>query len=272
MEVDSETVPTSVTAAVQPAGAERVKSADRVMAVLDLVAERGGMPFSEIAERLELPKSSAHALLRTMEARGYLALDPGAKTYRLGSRIWELAQAFHEIDDLRTLMKPLMDRVVERTGETVQLASLDGASAVYLGLSESPHPMKLTSRAGARLPAYTSAIGKALLAELDPEEARRRLEGETLVKLTEHTITSVDDLLAELENVRRQGYSVDNEEFAVGLRCVAMPVRDIEGTPVAALSVSMPTPRYSREAAANARNALADATAAAAERLGRWQG
>ena len=156
-----------------------VKSADRVMAVLDLVAERGAMPFSEIAEALALPKSSAHSLLRTMEARGYVAIDD-ERRYRLGSRIWELAQAFHEVDDLRTLMKPLMDEVVERTGETVQLAILEGVSAVYLALSESPHPMKLTSRAGARLPAYTSAIGKTLLASLDRDEAARRLDGAEL--------------------------------------------------------------------------------------------
>lgn len=250
---------------------ERVKSADRVMAVLDLIAERRSIGFTEIAERLELPKSSAHALLRTMEARGYLALDPERRTYRLGSRIWELAQACHEIEDLRTLMKPLMDRLVERTGETVQLATLDGTSAVYLELSESPHPMKLTSRAGARLPAHTSSIGKALLASLDPDEARRRLEGATLVKLTEHTITEVPELLEELERVRRRGYSVDDEEFATGLRCIAMPIRDIEGEVVGAISVSMPTPRYSRSAAANARKALAETVAEAAERLGRWR-
>ena len=144
------------------------------MAVLDLVAERGAMPFSEIAEALALPKSSAHSLLRTMQARGYVAVDE-QRRYRLGSRIWELAQAFHQVDDLRTLMKPPMDEVVERTGETVQLAILDGVSAVYLALSESPHPVKLTSRVGARLPAYTSAIGKTLLASLDRDEAARRL-------------------------------------------------------------------------------------------------
>ncbi len=251
---------------------ERVKSADRVMAVLDLVAQHGSMGFTEIAERLELPKSSAHALLRTMEARAYLALDPERKTYRLGSRIWELAQAVHEIEDLRTLMKPLMDRLVERTGETVQLATLDGVSAVYLELSESPHPVKLTSRVGARLPAHTSAIGKSLLASLDPDEAERRLEGATLVKLTDHTLTEVPELLKALERVRRQGYSVDDEEFAIGLRCLAMPVRDAEGSPVAAISVAMPTPRYNRAAAANARKALAETVSDAAARLGRWQG
>ena len=248
----------------------KVKSADRLMAVLDLVAERGALGFSAITEALELPKSSAHSLLRTMEARGYLSID-GERKYRLGSRIWELAQAFHQVDDLRTLIKPLMDEVVEKTSETVQMATLDGVSAVYLALSESPHPMKLTSRAGARLPAHTSAIGKALLAELDPEEAARRLAGAELVRLTEHTIVSATDLLAELEMTRKRGYAVDDEEFAVGLRCIAMPIRDLDGKVVAALSVSMPTPRYSRSAAANARVALATAGEKATAILGRWQ-
>ena len=248
-----------------------VKSADRVMAVLDLVAERGAMPFSEIAEALALPKSSAHSLLRTMQARGYVAIDD-QRRYRLGSRIWELAQAFHQVDDLRTLMKPLMDEVVERTGETVQLAILDGVSAVYLALSESPHPVKLTSRAGARLPAYTSAIGKTLLASLDRDEAARRLDGAELTRLTDHTIVSVPALLEELERTRERGYGLDNEEFAIGLRCIAVPIRDLDGKVIAAISVSMPTPRYSRAAAANARKALADAAQKATAVIGRWQG
>ena len=257
----------------QERGADgRVKSADRVMAVLDLLAERGSLGFSEIAERLELPKSSAHALLHTMQARGYLRLDGDRRRFRLGTRIWELAQAVREIEDLRTLMKPLMDGLVERTGETVKLATLDGTQAVYLGLSESPHPMKLTSRAGARLPAHTSAIGKALLASLDPDDARERLENTTLVRLTDHTITEVPALLDELERIRDRGYSVDDEEFAVGLRCVAMPLRDAEDRVVGAISVSMPTPRYNRAAGANARRALAEAIALARERLGRWDG
>jgi IclR family KDG regulon transcriptional repressor len=132
--------------------------------------------------------------------------------------------------------------------------------------------MKLTSRAGARLPAHTSAIGKALLASLDPDEARRRLEEANLAKLTDHTITEVPELMDELERVRSRGYSVDDEEFAIGLRCIAMPIRDIEGVVVGAISVSMPTPRYNRSAAANARKALAETVAEAAGRLGRWRG
>jgi IclR family KDG regulon transcriptional repressor len=248
-----------------------VKSADRVMAVLDLLAANGSMSFREIVDGLGLPKSSGHALLLTMHDRKYIALDPETKEYRLGNRIWELAQSNHGIEDLRTLMKPLMDRLVGRTEETVQLAVLDGVDAVYLGLSESPHPVKLTSKPGARLPAHTSAIGKSLLASLDPEEVERRLGTKPLEKLTEHTKADPAELIAELERVRERGYSVDDEEFAIGLRCMAMPVRDATGRVVAAMSVSVPTPRYSSEVSANARQALAETVAEAAERLGRWQ-
>jgi DNA-binding IclR family transcriptional regulator len=251
--------------------ASPVKSADRVMAVLDLVAERGALSFAEIADALAMPRSSAHALLKTMQARGYLAFEERTRQFRLGTRIWELASSHRAFGDMRTLLRPLMDELVGRTGETVQLAVLDGAEAVYLELSESPHPVKLTSRPGARLPAHTSAIGKALLAGLDDPEARARLEAADLVRMTANTICEVPALLEELGRVRRRGYSVDNEEFALGLRCVAMPVRDIEGHQVAAMSVSMPAPRYSRAAATNAREGLAQTVAQAAERLGRWR-
>lgn len=258
-------------AAPAAGGVGHVKSADRVMSVLDLIAANGSMSFSEIVEALGLPKSSGHALLRTMEDRKYLALDPDSKEYRLGNRIWELGQAHRGFEDLRTLMKPLMDRLVERTGETVQLAILDDVEAVYLELSESPHPVKLTSRPGARLPAHTSAIGKALLAALDPEEAARRLGSEPLEKLTEHTITDPEELLADLAKIREDGFSVDDEEFAVGLRCMAMPVRDGTGRVVASMSVSVPTPRYTRKGMAEAREALAETVEEARGRLGDWR-
>jgi len=253
-------------------GAVKVKSADRVMAVLDLIGDQGSLSFPEIVAELKLPKSSAHALLRTMEERHYLRHDLTSGSYRLGSRIWDLARSRHELEDLRALVKPLMNDLVDRTGETVQLATLEDLTAVYLDLAESPHPVKLTSRVGARLPAHTSAIGKALLAELDRDELERRLTGAELERLTEHTITEAPALIAELETTRRRGYSVDDEEFALGLRCIAMPIRDGDDVAVAALSVSMPTPRYSRSVARAAREALAETTALAGKRLRRWSG
>ena len=132
--------------------------------------------------------------------------------------------------------------------------------------------MKLTSRAGARLPAYTSAIGKTLLASLDRTRRRGGLTAPSSTRLTDHTIVSVPALLEELERTRERGYGVDDEEFAIGLRCIAVPIRDLDGKVVAAISVSMPTPRYSRAAAANARTALAEAAEKATAVLGALAG
>lgn len=246
-----------------PGGA--VKSADRVLTILDLLADRDALTFSEIVAALSVPKSSVHNLLQTMIDRDYVAYDPAAKTYGLGIRVWQIGRARRDVEHLRNVLKPLMDTLREQTEETVQLARLEGADAVYLEISESPHPMKLSSTPGSRLPAHASGIGKVLLAALDPEDARARLEGKPrLESYTAHTLTGVEPIMRELERVRQRGYATDDEEFAIGCRCTAMPVRDSAGTVVAAISVSIPTPRWSRETAANARRALA-ATAAAAD-------
>jgi DNA-binding IclR family transcriptional regulator len=242
-----------------------VKSADRVMTILDLLGERGPLTFSELVAELELPKSSAHSLLATMTDRGYLELDPGRRTYAVGIRVWQLARTRSDIEDLRVLLQPLMDRLGALTTETVQLARLEGAEVVYLAMVEAAHPMKLMSSPGARLPAHGSGVGKVLLAALDPGDARSRLErAAPLRALTEHTITDPEQLMTELERVRKRGYGTDQEEFAIGLRCVAMPVLDGDGRTVAAMSVSIPTPRWSREIALRAREALADTTERAA--------
>ena len=238
-----------------------VKSADRVMTILDLLGQRHAMTFSEIAAELELPKSSAHSLLATMTERGYLELDSERRTYRIGLRVWQLARTRSDIEELRVLLEPVMDRLGAETTETIQLARLEGAEVVYLAIIEAAHPMKLMSTVGARLPAHGSGVGKVLLAALDPDDARARLERALpLAALTEHTITDPDQLMSELERIRRRGYATDQEEFAIGLRCVAMPVVDGDGRTIAALSVSIPTPRWSREVAAQAREALAAAT------------
>lgn len=243
-----------------------VKSAARVLAVLDLLAERGPLRLSEIVEALGLPPSSAHGLLHTMVLSGYVERDAD-QAYGLGLRLWQIAQTFDGIERLRRVMKPFMDELVERTGETVQLAQLDGIESLYLEISLSPHPMKLASTVGGFLAAHASAIGKALLAGLDPEEARARLERSSPQQLTPNTITDVDALMRELAAARRRGYALDVEEALIGLRCIAMPLH-VSGEVVAALSVSIPTPRYDKAVAAKARAELADIVAEAERRLG----
>ena len=261
------TVPAPAIAS-EPGGETAVKSADRVLTVLDLLAARGPSTFSEIVAALGLPNSSAHNLLQTMARRGYLELDPASRTWRLGLRLWEVAQAYGGNRDVVALGRPLMETLVAITGETVQMARLDGTENVYLAIAESPHPMKLVSTVGARLAAHATGLGKVLLAGLAPDEAEARLAEVQLAAFTPHTIIDRRRLLAELARIRAAGYATDDEEYVIGCRCVAVPVRDATGAVTVALSVSIPTPRWTPEIAERARLALLDAAAQLGRQLG----
>ncbi len=245
-----------------------VKSADRVLTVFDLLAARGPSTFSEIVTALGLPNSSAHNLLQTMVRRDFLEFDPEARRYALGLRLWQVAQAYGGNRDLVTEARPLMQRVVDVTGETVQLARLDGIENVYLAIAESPHAMKLVSAVGGRLMAHATGLGKALLASRSDEEVRALLGDRALPAFTPHTITDPEHLLAALADVRARGYATDDEEYVIGCRCVAMAVHDASGEVVAAMSVSIPTPRHTLGIAERAREALAAAVDDLQRRLG----
>jgi DNA-binding IclR family transcriptional regulator len=224
--------------------ARTVKSADRVLAILEYLAKEGQASFAAIVRDLGLPLSSAHQLLQTILSRGFIELDPSTRLFRLGFRLWEVAQSYAMTDDVVSLAQPLMDELTAVTTETVQLARLEGLDNVYLAISESPHPMKLVSSVGKRLPAHATGLGKVLLAGLDDDELDRRLSGVTLARFT------------ELKRVRSRGFGYDNEEYVIGCRCVAAPVRDAADRVIAAMSVSVPTPRFNQEVAQHIRTAL----------------
>lgn len=221
-----------------------VKSAARVMRLLEYLALVRHATFSEVISDLELPSSSAHQLLQTMRSHGFVEFDKATKTHRLGLRVWEIGRAYTADANLVALAQPLLQRLTDQTGETAQLARLDGLGVVYLALCESPQPMKLVSAVGKRLYAHATGLGKTLLASLPEDELLRRLDGVTLPRFTRHTLVHRDELLAELERTRARGYGIDDEEYVVGCRCLAMLVRDVDSAPVAALSVSIPTARY----------------------------
>ncbi len=250
------------------AGQSLVKSADRVLQIFDLLAAHGPATFSEVVSELQLPASSTHNLLKTLVRRNYLLIDPRDRRYHLGLRLWEVAQAYLAHDSLPRLAQPIMDRLTELTGETAQLARLDGVENVYLAISESPQPMKLVSAIGKRLYAHATGLGKVLLAGLPDDEARQRLSLVELPRFTPNTIVDLNALLAALREARRRGYATDNEEYVIGCRCVAMPIRDAGGRVVAAMSVSIPTPRYNEELAARVHEALAAAVEELSTRLG----
>ncbi|MQA81434.1 MAG: helix-turn-helix domain-containing protein [Streptosporangiales bacterium] len=245
-----------------------VKSADRALAVLELLAASPGLRFSEIADRLDLPRSSVHGLLATLVGRGFVDLDGHQHTYALGIKAWTIGQAYAGHRDLVGIAEPLMEELARTTGETIQLARLDGVENVYIAIADSPQPMKLVSAVGMRLPAYATGLGKALLAGLDRDDLRGRLDRIEFERFTAHTVADRESLEAQLDRVAADGYATDDEEYIIGCRCVAMPVRG-RGGPVAAMSVSAPTPRCGPDWVAQTRRRLADTVAQVEQRLER---
>ena len=225
-----------------------VKSADRALSLIEFVANRGNVSFNEILGGLSLPRSSAHGLLQTLVASGWLDHDQQTKRYTLGLRTWQVGQLYTVHRDLARAATPIMDKLALQLGETVQLAVLDGIENVYVAISDSPNPMRLASSVGMRLHAHATGIGKALLSLIDPAEAEARLRAVVLPKLTDRTVTDVDDILALLHAARITGFALDDEEFIDGCRCVAVPLTSLGSAGVtSALSVTMPTTRTDAE-------------------------
>ncbi len=233
------------TAAGQAGVASSVKSADRLMTLLEYLADVGEATFQSITTDLSLPNSSAHQLLLNVTRRGFAEYNATSRMYRLGIRVWELGQAYNRAGDLATLAQPLMDDLVGVVDETVQLARLDGMEEVHIAFSETSHPVKLYSAVGLRLPAHVTGLGKALLSGLTDAEIRDLYRDAELERFTDKTITDVERLILSIHKIRSRGQAADIEEYAIGCRCVARPIHNSDGAVIAAMSVSVPTPRYS---------------------------
>lgn len=224
-----------------------VKSADRTLDVLEALSREGELSLSELALRLKIPKSSLHGILRTLEARGWADSDPTRSLYRLGMSSLLIGMAYVNQDLVVARTSDGMDMLAHETGETIHLARLEGSSIVYLAKRESIHPLRMYSSIGRRLPAYSTALGKALLSHL-PDETVRTLLPDELATATPHSIAHHDDLIAELAQTRARGYSIDNEESELGLRCfsVALPFES-PAAPKNAISCSVPIARLTPE-------------------------
>jgi IclR family transcriptional regulator, KDG regulon repressor len=221
-----------------------VKSARRVLDVLEFLADhKAGASFTLLSEQLNLPKSSLHWLLLTLSTRGWIYLDESSRRYRLGVRVWQVAQNFDGLDSLARVAHKHLAAASEELNETVQLAVLDGIDNVYIAKAESDHPLQLVSRVGARLPAYATGLGKVLLADLEPAELRRRMAATRIQQFTDQTISTVSVLEERLAEIRDRGYGEDEGEYTRGVYCVAVPIKTPEGRTIAAMSCSIPSAR-----------------------------
>jgi len=223
----------------RPAGA--VQSLDRALDLLEELARADrALGVGELAELTGLPQGTVHRLLQGLNQRGYVRRDAGRK-YSLGSGSLRLADAAQRA--LVRTARPYLVELVRRSGETANLAVLEGDDVVYVGQESSPHTLRMFAEVGRHVPPHSTAVGKVLLAALPPERVLPLLRRTGMPARTPATITDPEAFLAELDRVRARGWAVDEQEQETGVRCVAVPVGR-PGRTVAALSVSGPADRF----------------------------
>lgn len=223
--------------------------------------------ISDLGKQLKLPKSTVHRLASTLIEANMLEQSEETGKYRLGLVVFELGSLVRRKMDFSTEAKPFLMALREKTGETVHLAILDGASIVYINSLESKQAIRMTLDVGVRMPAHATAAGKVMLA-YQPAEVVEAIIAGGLAARTPNTIVDPEEFRRELALVRNRGYALADEEGEVGVRGLAAPVRDYNGNVIAAASIAGPAQRLSKKVLTNFAPEVISAADAISARLG----
>ncbi len=224
-----------------------VQSVDRAISVLEILAHRGEAGVSEVAAEIDVHKSTAFRLLGALEARGLVEQAGERGKYRLGFGIVRLAGAVTGRIDITQQGRPVCESLAEELGETVNIAVLQEHYAVNLYQVRGPGAVTAQNWVGQLTPLHATSSGKILLAHLPAKDRTALLTSSGLKKVTSHTITAKTKLEKNLAEARERGYAWAREELELGLHAMAAPIRNSEGTVVAALSASGPSYRLTEE-------------------------
>jgi IclR family transcriptional regulator, KDG regulon repressor len=225
-----------------------VQSVDRALTILDILKENSrGYGVTELSNRLDVSKSTIHRLLMSLLKKGWVRQDKETEKYLLGLKLIEFGQTVSENLDIRKLASPYLHHLAEITGETAHLVILDQHEIVYIDKIESTQTIRMFSQVGKRAPLHCTGVGKAILAFLPEEQVDTIIETKGLPKFTEKTITSREQLFRHLQEIKNRGYSIDDEEHELEIKCAAAPILNFKGDIVAGVSVAGPIMRISDE-------------------------
>jgi IclR family acetate operon transcriptional repressor len=224
----------------------QVQSLDRALSILERLADADGMTLTDLAQSVGLAPSTTHRLLTTLQQRRFADFDEEYGFWVIGVSAFNVGNAFLRNRRIITLGRPVMRRLMEDVGETVNLAVEDKDELVYVTQFESHAPMRAFFRPGRRAPMHASAIGKAMLAERDDATLTDYLHKKGMPRFTEKTIVDPAALRHELAQVRERGWAVDDEEHTVGMRCVAATIHNEHGEVIAGVSLSGPSVRVTQ--------------------------
>lgn len=221
-----------------------IKSIIKAANVLNLLADAGEpMSLAQMASELNISKSTLHGIVATLVDVRFLAQDQSTGRYHLGTRLFQIGSRMSSMWNERKIAYSYIQQIAAEVGETVHMAVLDDYEVLYINKQESSSSIRIVTDIGAKLPAYCTGLGKALLSDMSKQEFQYMLRKIALKRYTDFTITDPDALWKELEMTYNRGYGEDDQEYIEGLRCVAAPILNHEGKIVAALSISGPVSR-----------------------------
>jgi DNA-binding IclR family transcriptional regulator len=220
-----------------------IGAVENAMRLLELLRDRAWISVSEASEELGVSRSTAHRLLSTLLEYRVVQQDPNTRAYRGGPMLIELARSASNPEDIVAILHPFLERLQAAVQETTHLIVLEGRNCRFVDSVECQRPLRTTERIGVEYPAHVTSGGKALLAELDSAQLLELFPNARLQPLNDRSLRTREELFAELEQIREQGYATNFGQSEMGINAVAMAVRSMDGTAVAAIAVSAPEQR-----------------------------
>ena len=225
-----------------------VQSAERIFQVLEMLADNGEMGLMEISAALGLHKSTVHRLLMSLIYMGYAKQDEATQKYMLTYKLVNMAGKILDRTDILQIARPYMERLSDISGETVHLVQREGNHILYIYKIEAKvGSIRMVSHVGMVHPMYCSGVGKAIMATLPEKEVKQIWNESVIEKKTDKTIVRLEEMIKALEEVRKCGYALDDEENEEGVRCIASSLRGYGKTVKYAFSISGPVSRMTKE-------------------------
>jgi IclR family acetate operon transcriptional repressor len=220
-----------------------IQSVDRALDVLAILATKDGMTLSEISAELEQSPATIYRVLTTLQAREVVEITPTSQLWNIGPAAFQIGASFLRRSSVVERSRPVMRDLMMQTGETANLGIENSDAVMFVSQVETHQSIRAFFPPGTQSPMHASGIGKALLSHYSADRVKHLIKKHPLEKFTDKTIVEPDRLLEELENIRVTGFSFDDEEKNVGMRCIAAPILNFFGEAVAGISVSGPTHR-----------------------------
>lgn len=229
--------------AADNAAPSSVQVLDRSVMLLQLVAASDGAVLTDLADQSGMAPSTAHRLLTALAGHGLVAHDGETGAWTIGVKAFEIGNAFLRFRKLGTIARPFLHDLMAATGETANVGIVEDGEIIFLAQAESHAPMRAFFRPGRRGPIHASGIGKAVLSTWTPEQVGALSASRPFTRFTERTRDELDGLTSDLADIRARGYSIDDEEHTLGMRCIAAPIFNEYGEAIAGISVSGPSVR-----------------------------